>query len=215
MSSNQTTPKPLIGLTGGIASGKSTVARQLAELGVCVIDADALAREVVAKNSGGLAEIVQVFGPEVLTDGGDLDRERMAALVFADSGARQKLNGVTHPRIARLSAERIAQAQLSPTPYVIYEAALLVETGAHQGMAALIVVAAPAELQVQRVVARDGLTDDAARARLAAQLPLEKKLAVADYVLLNDGDYGALREKTLRLHTEILQRFGLAQTANP
>jgi dephospho-CoA kinase len=215
VSSTQSAAKPLIGLTGGIASGKSTVARQLMDLGISVIDADALAREVVAKGSAGLAEIVAAFGPEVLASDGNLDRERLGALVFADAAARQRLNGITHPRIASLSAERIAQAQRTATPYVVYEAALLVETGAYRGMGALIVVAAPAELQLQRVTARDGLADDAARARLAAQLPLEKKLQVADYVIQNAGDHAALLEQTLTIHAAILQRFGLARAAKP
>jgi dephospho-CoA kinase len=205
--------KPLIGLTGGIASGKSTVARQLVELAVVVVDADALAREVVAKDSEGLAEIVAAFGPEVLTADGNLNREHMALLVFNDPAARKLLNRITHPRIALLSAERVAQAQLSAAPYVVYEAPLLVETGAYKGMAALIVVAAPAELQLERVKARDGLEDDAARARLAAQLPLEKKLEAADYVIHNDADQAALLEQTLRTHASILQRFGLVQGA--
>jgi dephospho-CoA kinase len=203
--------KPLIGLTGGIASGKSTVARQLVALAVVVVDADALAREVVAKDSEGLAEIVSVFGPEVLTADGNLNREHMALLVFNDPAARQQLNAITHPRIALLSAQRIAQAQLSDTPYVVYEAPLLVETGAHKAMAALIVVAAPAELQLTRIKARDGLDDDAARTRLAAQLPLEKKLEAADYVIHNDANQAALLEQTLRTHAGILQRFGLVQ----
>jgi dephospho-CoA kinase len=203
--------KPLIGLTGGIASGKSTVARQLVELAVVVVDADALAREVVAKDSEGLAEIVSVFGPELLTADGNLNREHMALLVFNDPAARKQLNRITHPRIALLSAERIAQAQLSAAPYVVYEAALLVETGAYKGMAALIVVAAPAQLQLERIKARDGLEDEAARARLAAQLPLEKKLEAADYVIHNDADQAALLEQTLRTHAHILQRFGLVQ----
>jgi dephospho-CoA kinase len=204
------TPKPLIGLTGGIASGKSTVASQLVDLGAVVVDADALAREVVAKGSEGLAEVVAAFGREVLTPDGSLDRERLGARVFQDVAARNMLNGITHPRIGRLSAERIAHAQHSAAPYVVYEAALLVETGAYRGMAALIVVAAPTELQLDRVQRRDALTEQAAAARISAQLPLETKLAAADYVITNAGDLTSLVAQTRNVHLAILQRFGLA-----
>jgi dephospho-CoA kinase len=202
--------KTLIGLTGGIASGKSTVGKQLAKLGVTVIDADGLAREVVAKGSDGLREVVDAFGPDLLAADGTLDRERLGALVFADPDARKRLNAIIHPRIGQLSAQRITEAQASATPYVVYEAPLLVETGAYRGMTALIVVATAPELQVTRVMARDGLSEAAARARLAAQLPLETKVAAADFVIHNDTDRAALIEQTQRVHQTILERFGLS-----
>ncbi len=202
-------PKPTIGLTGGIASGKSTVAKLLAELGVAVIDADALAREVVAPGSDGLREVVQSFGAAVLGADGSLDREALGAIVFGDPEARRKLNAITHPRIGLLSAERIVAAQASASPYVVYEAALLVETGAHKGFAALIVVAADATTQSTRAIARDGSSQEAAQARIAAQLPLADKVAVADYVIHNDGDLAALRGRTLAVHDQIMRRFGL------
>lgn len=203
-----TTPqKPVIGLTGGIASGKSTVARLLRELGVAVIDADQLAREVVAKGTDGLREIIDTFGAGVLDSAGDLDRAKLGQIVFDDPSARQKLNAITHPRIGRLSAERIADAQNGPSPYVVYEAALLVETGIHRGFSALIVVAASTEVQLARSMARDALDEAAARARLAAQLPLSAKVEAADYVITNDGDLEALRVETHRTHRAILDRF--------
>ena len=201
--------KPLIGLTGGIASGKSTVARELAALGVTVIDADRLQREVVARDGEGLAEIVRVFGSNVLTPDGDLDRERMAGLVFNDPEARKQLNAIVHPRIGQLSVKRVQLAQQSRTPYIVYEAPLLVETGAHRGMNALIVVAAEPERQLQRVKSRDGMDEAAAAARIAAQLPLETKLAAADYVIHNNGTLNELIEQTKVVHTKILERFGL------
>jgi dephospho-CoA kinase len=201
--------KPLIGLTGGIASGKSTVGKQLAKLGVVVIDADGLAREVVAKGSEGLREVVNAFSDEVLAADGGLDREKLGAIVFRDPDARKRLNAIIHPRIGQLSAERIAQAQSGPAPYVVYEAPLLVETGTYKGMAALIVVAAAAELQIRRVIARDGLNEDAAKARLAAQLPVDAKVAVADYVIHNDDDRAALIEQSRKVHRAILERFKL------
>jgi dephospho-CoA kinase len=203
-------PKPVIGLTGGIASGKSSVARLLRELGVAVIDADQLAREVVAKGSDGLREVVEAFGLDVLDAAGELDRPKLGQIVFHEPNARQRLNAITHPRIGHLSGERILEAQRGPSPYVVYEAALLVETGAHRGMAALIVVAASEALQLARSMARDGLDEAAARARLAAQLPLSAKVEAADYVIANDGDLDALRAETARTHRAILERFAAA-----
>src|SRR5687767_2515536 len=134
--------KPTIGLTGGIASGKSTVSRVLEQLGVGIVDADQLAREVVAVGSDGLREVVATFGAGVLTPEGSLDREKLGAIVFGDEQARRKLQAITHPRIAQMGAERIAALQSGPAPYVIYDAPLLVEVGAHKSFAALIVVAA-------------------------------------------------------------------------
>jgi dephospho-CoA kinase len=131
-------------------------------------------------------------------------------MVFRDADVRKRVNAIIHPRIAQLSAARVAQAQSAVTPYIVYEAPLLVETGAHRGMAALIVVAAASELQVARVMARDGLTEDAARARIAAQLPLETKLAAADYIIHNETDRQAMIEQTLHVHQAILKQFGLS-----
>ena len=202
-------PKPVIGLTGGIASGKSTVARIFAELGVAVIDADLLAREVVAKGTDGLREVTETFGTDVLDADGELDRAKLGQRVFGDSEARKKLNAIIHPRIGQLSAERIAAAQHTPAPYILYEAALLVETGAHRGLAALVVVAAASQTQLQRSMTRDGLDEAAARARLDAQLPLSAKLEAADYVITNDADLATLRAETLSAHRAILERFQL------
>jgi dephospho-CoA kinase len=202
-----TQTKPVIGLTGGIASGKSSVARMLRELGVEVIDADQIAREVVALGTDGLREIVDTFGAGVLDPSGALDRAKVAEIVFRDTNARQKLNAIVHPRIGRLSAERIAAAQRGPSPYVVYEAPLLVETGAHRGLSALIVVAAAEPLQLARSMARDGMDEAAAHARIAAQLPLSAKVEAADYVVANDGDLEALRVGTMQTHRAILERF--------
>jgi dephospho-CoA kinase len=201
--------KPVIGLTGGIASGKSVVGRELAERGVVVIDADRLAREVVEPGTTALAEIVRVFGAEVLKEDGSLDREKVAARVFHDPEARKTLNGIVHPRIGQRSAELIAAAMQSSAPYIVYEAPLLVETGAHRAMAALIVVAAAPEVQLARVQARDGMSEEAARARLAAQLPLETKLAAADYVIHNDRDRAELSRQIAEVHAQICRRFNV------
>ena len=201
------TAKAVIGLTGGIASGKSSVARELAAYGIPVIDADQLAREVVAVGSEGLAEVVRHFGAEVLAADGSLDREKLAARVFQDNDARKLLNSMLHPRIGQLSAQRIAEAMQTDVPYVVYEAPLLVETGAHRGLSALVVVATAPEVQLARVILRDGMSEEAARARLAAQAPLEAKLAAATYVIHNDGGLPQLREQVASLHRTLCDRF--------
>jgi len=200
--------KPTIGLTGGIASGKSTVSRVLEQLGVGIVDADRLAREVVAAGSDGLREVIATFGTGVLAPDGSLDREKLGAIVFGDEQARRKLQAITHPRIAQLGAERIAAFQNSAAPYVIYDAPLLVEVGAHKGFAALIVVAADEPTQVARLRARDGLSDAQSSQRIAAQLPLARKIEVADYVIYNDGTLAELEQRTRDVHAQILERFG-------
>lgn len=200
--------KPVIGLTGGIASGKSVVADVLRGEGVEVVDADALAREVVAPGSDGMREVVEAFGPGVVDAQGRLDREALGRVVFADATARKRLEAITHPRIGRLSMERLARAAAGPAPYVVYEAPLLVETGAYRGLAALVVVSADTVTQLGRMQARDGLDEAAARTRIAAQLPLADKVAVADWVIDNDGSLDALRARTLDVHRAILARFG-------
>lgn len=191
------------GLTGGIASGKSTVAGMFRDLGARVIDADLLARDVVATGSEALAEIEANFGSNVLRKDGSLDRTALGAIVFADDAARQVLNSITHPRIAQAGQEAIHQLAAEGEELVLYEAALIVENGLHRGMHGLIVVSIPEELQLQRLQARDGLSLDEARARLSAQLPLAKKLAVADYVIDNSGTKAETREQTARLWAQL------------
>ena len=199
-----------IGLTGGIASGKSTVAARFRALGVPIVDADQLAREVVEPGSDGLAEILHTFGPDVLDGQGALDRKKLGAIVFDDPEARKKLERITHPRIAALSMQRMAQLATSGAPYGLYEAALLVENGAHRAMNGLIVVACKPETQLARVMARDGLDADAAKARLAAQMPLAEKLAAATWVIWNDGDRSTLEAAVDDTHERILSSLSSA-----
>ena len=201
--------KPTIGLTGGIASGKSEVSRVLERLGVGIVDADKLAREVVEKGSPGLAEFVREFGAGVLDGEGALDRQKLAAIVFGKDDARKKLQGITHPRIAMLGAERVAAVKASASPYAIYDAPLLVEVGAHARLHALIVVAADEATQITRLLTRDGMAQADAQQRIAAQLPLARKLEVADYVIHNDAGLAELEQRTIAVHREILARFGL------
>ncbi|MBI1946742.1 MAG: dephospho-CoA kinase [Deltaproteobacteria bacterium] len=177
----------LIGLTGGIASGKSVVARMLAAAGVPVVDADLLAREAVAQGSEGLRAVVARFGAGVVAPDGALDRGALAAVVFADPVARRELNAIVHPEVARLAAERLDALRCGGAPVAVYEVPLLFENDLEQAMDATLLVAAPEATQLARMATRDRLDDDAARARLAAQLPLAEKRRRATAVIENDG----------------------------
>jgi len=177
----------VFGLTGGIASGKSTAAARFRARGVPVIDADELAREVVAPGSEGLREVVAAFGAGVLAEDGSLDRKAVARVVFADGAARKRLEGITHPRITGLSMQRAAALAERGEPLACYEAALIVENGVADAFRPLVVVACPEDVQVARVRARDGATEDEARARIRAQRPLAEKVALADFVIDTSG----------------------------
>lgn len=198
----------VIGLTGGIASGKSSVARLLAARGAAIVDADLVARQVVEPGQPALAELIARFGPSILTADGTLDRKRLGAIAFADPAARADLGKITHPRIAAASAKAIAAYADAGAEVVFYEAALLVENRIHTTMSDTIVVSAPAELQVQRTVARDGLSEDAARVRVASQLPLADKIAVATWVIENTGDPAALAAEVDRVVALIEAKYG-------
>jgi dephospho-CoA kinase len=190
----------LFGLTGGIGSGKSTVARRFRERGLPVIDADDLAREAVAQGTNGLRRVVERFGRGVLTDGGDLDRKRLAALVFEDDQARRDLNSIVHPEVAALAAERTRSLDAAGEPLACYEVPLLYENRLESALAPVVVVTASPDTQVARTVARDSCTEDEARARVRAQMPLAEKAARADYVIDNSGTV----EATLTRADEVL-----------
>ncbi len=177
----------VFGLTGGIGSGKSSVARLLRERGVPVVDADELAREAVAAGSDGLAQVAEAFGAELVGADGELDRKRLASLVFSDEGARKRLNAITHPIVRRLSQERFAALAQQGVELAAYDVPLLYEVGLDRALSPVVVVAASEATQLSRVMARDGVSEGEARARIAAQLPLAEKRARADYVLDNDG----------------------------
>ncbi|WP_394828863.1 dephospho-CoA kinase [Pendulispora albinea] len=199
----------LFGLTGGLASGKSAVAARLRAHRLPVIDADALARDVVAPGSSGLAAIVRAFGPEVLTAEGALDRPKVAGIVFSDPEKRRVLNGIVHPRIGALTAERARALEEQGEPLACYEAALLVENGLADAFRPLVVVAATPSLQLARAVARDGESAEQVRLRLAAQMPLEAKVAVADFVIHNTGTLDELNGDTDRVFATICARAGI------
>lgn len=182
----------LVGLTGGIGSGKSTVARLLAERGAVVVDADQVAREVVEPGEPALAEIRERFGRDVVDPEGRLDRAALAAIVFGDEDARRDLEGITHPRIGDRIAARIAQAQADEdadgrTRVVVVDHPLLVESGAAQGYETVIVVETAAEERVRRLVEHRGMAEEDARARIAAQADDATRRAAATHVVDNNG----------------------------
>lgn len=185
----------VIGLTGGVASGKSTVATMLRELGAEVIDADRIAREVVEPGRPALREIVDAFGPDVLAADGTLHRERLAERVFGDAAARQRLERITHPRIIEESERRLEELRRRGAQVAVYEAALLVETGRHRSMDALILVVADEAEQLRRLQARDGMDEARARSRVAAQLPTSAKTTVAHHVIRCQGPLENVRHR--------------------
>jgi dephospho-CoA kinase len=178
-----------VGLTGGAGAGKSTVAARLRELGAVVIDADALAREVLEPGSDGLREVVAAFGAQVLRPDGSLDRAALAAVVFADPERRRELEAITHPRIAARTSELLAAAPADAV--VVHDVPLLVEKALAPAYELVVVVDAPVERRVERLVGR-GLTEADARARIAAQATRAERAAVADVWLDNDGSVADL-----------------------
>lgn len=190
-----------VGLTGGVASGKSTVSAILDELGAVIIDADVLAREVVAAGTDGLQEVVDAFGPEVLTEEGELDRPAMGAIVFADAEKRRLLEGIIHPQVRARGAE--IEAAAGPEDIVVHDIPLLAETGQAEGFDAVIVVDVPTELQVERMVELRGMTREDAEARVAAQASREERLAIATHVVDNTGTVEDLRRRVTEVYREL------------
>ena len=194
----------LVGLTGGVASGKSTVAGILRDLGAVVIDSDVLAREVVARGTPGLAAVVDAFGSELLTPDGDLDRAALGARVFADEGERRRLEAIVHPLVAQRSAELVAAAPEGAL--VVQDIPLLVETGQAGRFDAVVVVDVPVEVQVERMVRDRGWTEEDARARVAAQASREERLAAATHVVDNTGTLDDLRQRVAEVVEELSGR---------
>jgi dephospho-CoA kinase len=188
----------VLGLTGGIGSGKSTVARLIAEQGVPVLDADQLAREVVEPGRPALAEVAAAW-PEAIGPDGKVARKRLADIVFADPAQRLRLEAIMHPRIQALADERLDELARAGHALAFYEASLLVEGGRYKDFDGLVVVTASAEKQLDRVVARGGLTRAEAEARIAAQLPLAAKVRVATHLVDNDGDLATSKAQVERL----------------
>lgn len=186
------------GLTGGIASGKSTVARLLREQGLAVVDADGLAREVVEPGTPALREIAERF-PGVVSSEGVLDRRALGQRVFSSPDERAALNAITHPRVRALALERFADLEREGRALAIYDVPLLIESQLHVGMAGVVLVWCTREQQLQRVQARDGLPLAEAEARVASQLPLDSKRAYARWLIDNSGTPEATRTQVTQL----------------
>lgn len=194
-----------VGLTGGIASGKSEVARRLVERGAVLVDADVLAREAVAPGSEGLAEVIAAFGPGVVADDGGLDRAALGAVVFADPARREELNAIIHPRVRARAAEIVQRAAAEdPRAVVVQDIPLLVETGQAGNFDLVVVVDAPDDVRVARLAARNGMSEAEARSRMAAQASRAERLAAADHVIGNTGSVEELRAAVDRLWDDVL-----------
>lgn len=203
MSNDPSAPRPLrVGLTGGIASGKTTVANFFADLGVPVIDTDVIARDVVAKGAPALAQIRAALGDEVFSDDGTLDRNAMRKLVFSDQRKRRQLEGILHPRIREAA---IRQAQAVTYPYMIIVVPLLVESPMHEFMDRVLVVDCSEDVQLSRLLKRDTEHEGQARRMIAAQASRDERLAIADDVVLNDSGLDETRSKVEALHNAYLE----------
>ncbi|MCV7741866.1 dephospho-CoA kinase [Micrococcus luteus] len=202
-------PRVHVGLTGGIAAGKSAVARVLQERGALLVDSDALARLVLEKGTDGLAAVRDEFGDRVITADGELDRVEMARIVFGDERARQRLNRIVHPRI-RAAARRIV-AEAGPDAVVVQDVPLLVETGQADAFDLVIVVEAPLEERLRRMVEDRGMSRADAEARIAAQATDEQRRAVADVVIVNDADL----ERLASVANQVWDRFLAPDAAEP
>jgi dephospho-CoA kinase len=195
----------LYGLTGGIASGKSTASRMFRELGAHVLDADALAREVVEPGTPGLAAIAARF-PHVLTPDGRLDRAKLGARVFADPTERAALNAIVHPLVGQAFLEKLQALEAQGVERVIYDVPLLIESGLQGGMEGIVLLWTPRALQKARLMTRDGLDESAAEARLAAQLPLDEKRSHATWIVDNSGELASTRAQVEQVWRAMLAR---------
>lgn len=185
----------LVGLTGGIASGKTTVAKIMKRLGAAIVDADALSREVVEPGRDAWKAIVDTFGAEVLRPDQTLDRQKLRAVIFNNSTARKKLESIIHPRVRALAEERINQQAAAGYEIVVYEVPLLFEGNLHEWLRPVVLVACDADVQRQRLQQRDRLTPEEAQKHIDAQMSLEEKRRLADYVIENDGDLESLERQ--------------------
>jgi dephospho-CoA kinase len=182
-------PVRRVAVTGGIATGKSHVTHRFTQLGVPTIDADVLARQAVAPGTAGLFAVIERFGDDILTVTGQLDRHKLASIVFADAAARRDLEAIIHPAVRRVTGEWFASLDPNRHPFAIADIPLLYEVNREGDFDTVIVVACDPRTQVTRVMERDGLSEAEARQRLAAQLPIEEKVTRADYVIRTDGSF--------------------------
>lgn len=202
-----------IGLTGGIACGKSTVAAMLRDSGVPVIDADQVARDVVAPGQPALAEIAETFGEHLILDDGTLDRKGLGALVFGTApeqvARRKQLEAITHPRIGAATVTALRDLAQAGTALAAVEAAIMIENGSYRMYDLLLVVACRPEVQEARLVARQGISVEEARRWISSQMPVSEKVARADVVIHNDGDRAALEHSTAAALAAARQQLGL------
>jgi dephospho-CoA kinase len=194
-----------IGLTGGIATGKSHVRGRFENLGIPTIDSDVLAREALAPRSAGIAAVAERFGQKVFKGDGSLDRDALAKIVFADPEARKDLEAIVHPYVQRRTDEWFAGLDTRRYRYAIADIPLLYEVGRDKDFDAAVVVACSPETQLRRLIER-GMTEAEARQRLSAQLPLEDKIARADHVIRTDGSYDDTERQVQELHTRLSVR---------
>lgn len=192
-----------VGLTGGIASGKSLVSNRLAALGAAVVDTDVISREQTAAGMPAVAEIGRRLGADLIRSDGTLDRAKLRRQIFSDAGARKQLEAILHPRIRRAAWER---AGITAGSYLVMVVPLLVETGFTDGIDRILVIDAPEQVQLERLTSRDGATRSEALRALASQAEREQRRAIADDVILNDGS-----RRELRLKVDEIHRFYLAQ----
>ncbi len=196
-----------VGLTGGIATGKSTVARILREAGAHVIDADRIAREVVGRGRPAWRDIVEHFGKEVLRPNGEIDRARLGDIIFNDPEQQAALNRIVHPRVfADIEAQRARIAETAPHAVVVLDIPLLFEAGNHRDLAEVIVVYAPEPVQLARLMQRDGLSRRDALARIHSQMPIEEKKKRATRVIDNSGDLADTRRQALAVYRDLCRR---------
>jgi dephospho-CoA kinase len=194
----------LVGLTGGVATGKSLVAEELKRLGAELIDADAVSREIMVKGSPAYDGILKEFGPGIMAADGSIDRKALGRIVFADPEKLARLNALTHSRIIeRIRVQTETLKKKPGNPIIVINAALLIEVGHHKEMDCLVVVSAPVDIQVERLAKRDGLDKDSALRIIKAQMPIEKKVELADYVVENSGTVAEALEKTRDLYERL------------
>jgi len=207
-------PFLLVGLTGGIATGKSTVAKMLRELGCVIIDADVLAREVVEPGEPAYEDIVAAFGSDVIQANGSLDRKRLGAIVFADAARRKRLEAMTHPRIRERFARRLQElTEQGFAGLVFFDAAVMIESGNYRNMDRLVVVATDEATQRERLQGRDGIGADEAARRMASQMPVAEKAKLADHVIDNSVDRAATERQVRRVHEALLAELRARQGA--
>ena len=205
----------IVGLTGGVASGKTGVSQILREEGAYLIDADQIARELVQPHTATWNELIKVFGKEILQEDGTIHRKRLAAKVFSDPEQRNLLNQILHPRIKAEMNKGVKEiGQKDPDAIVVIDAALLIELGDHREMDKVIVVTSTEKQQIERLKKRDGVDQEEAQRVLSSQMPLEEKMKVADFVIRNEGSFKETRRRVKEVFQE-LKRIAIQRRGQP